>query len=80
MKTKMNKTRTKAPKQRTNIGDRDISRVKTKGQARQIAIEWQQKASEQSLSYGELIYHQEYLYKIAKKFGLVKEFKENGII
>jgi hypothetical protein len=57
-----------------------ILAVKTKEQARQIAIDWQSWASKQSLSYSELSQWQTYFETLAKKFGLKKEFKENGII
>jgi len=53
---------------------------KTKGEAQQFVIDWQSWASEQSLSYSELITWQSYLIKLAKKFHLIREFKENGII
>lgn len=44
------------------------------------AIEYQIKAGEDSLSYGEI--HENFIYfeKLAKRYGLKKEFKENGII
>lgn len=51
-----------------------------KEQARNDAIEWQNKQAEKSLTYGELAYFQEYFYRIWKRFGLLKEFRENGII
>ena len=54
--------------------------IKTKEQARQYAIDFQQWASEKALSYNELILFQEKLKAIATKFHLVNEFKENGII
>lgn len=54
--------------------------IKTKDQARQYGIDWQNWASNQSLSYGELIHFQNKLTKLAEKFGLVEEFKENGLI
>ena len=44
------------------------------------AIEWQRWASEQCLSYGELYEFAIYFNKLAKRYGLIKEFKENGII
>lgn len=60
---------------------------KTKEQARQYAINWQSWVSEQntkenpqSLYMSELIEWQNHLEAIAKKFHLVREFKENGII
>jgi len=54
--------------------------IKTKDEARQYAIDYQQKVSSCNFSYGELIKQQEELYTLAKKFNLVREFKENGII
>lgn len=51
-----------------------------KEEARDKAIEWQREASERCLSYGELAEAGAYFYKLAKRYGLVKEFKENGII
>ena len=54
--------------------------IKTKEQARQYGIDYQNWASDKNLSYGELIHFQSKLSLIAKKFGLVKEFKENAVI
>jgi len=54
--------------------------IKTKDEARQYAIDYQQKVSSCNFSYAELIEQQNELIKLAKKFGLIKEFKENGII
>ena len=51
-----------------------------KENARQFAIEWQQETSKKALSWGEILEQQENLQKIAKKYGLIKEFKENCII
>ena len=48
--------------------------------ARNYAIDYQQWASEQSLSYSELADWTDHLYQLAKKYNLVREFKENGII
>ena len=53
---------------------------KTKGQAIQIAMEWQEWASGESLSYKELAEWSAYFETLAKKFDLTAEFKENGII
>jgi len=50
-----------------------------KEKARQIAIEWQMEASEQNYSYGELADYGEYFRKIGKRYGLLKEFRENSI-
>jgi len=57
-----------------------VKKPTTKGEARQYGIDYQNWASENNLSYGEVLFFQNELIKIAKKFRLVKEFKENGII
>lgn len=60
-----------------------INKMKyNKGKAKAIdeAIEWQREASEKCLSYSELYEAGEYFTKLAKRYGLIKEFKENGII
>lgn len=54
--------------------------LKYKERAIQEAKEWQLWASEQSLSYEELSFFYAYFYNKAKQYGLIKEFKENGII
>ena len=57
-----------------------ICDITTKEQARQYGIDYQQMASLKDLSYGEIINFQNNLSALAKKFGLIREFKENGII
>ena len=52
---------------------------KQKESARQKAIDWQLEASEQSLSYGQLAEIGNYFYKLGKRFGLIREFRENAI-
>lgn len=47
---------------------------------RNEAIEWQLDFSNHNYSWTELIDYQNYFYTNAKKYGLVKEFIENGII
>jgi len=54
--------------------------IKTKGEARQTAIDWQHWQSNKSLSYGEMNIWSEFFRKLGKKFHLIREFKENGII
>lgn len=49
-------------------------------EARQQAIDWQQWASEQDLSYGELLEWQGHFEDVATAFNLTDEFIENGII
>jgi hypothetical protein len=52
-----------------------------KEQARSRAIEIQSYISEkENISYGDLFLLQEELYKLGKRFGLIREFKENGLI
>ena len=58
----------------------DITEIETEGEARQIAIDYQNWASEENLSYGELTDYAHYFSTLAKKFNLTEEFKENGII
>jgi hypothetical protein len=57
-----------------------VSEIKTVDEAKQLAIDWQTWQSDKSLSYAELAEWQEYFRKLAVKFHLVREFKENGII
>ena len=54
--------------------------IKTKEQARQYGVDYQHWASEKNLSYLELLHFQSKLEKLAKKFDLIEEFKENGLI
>lgn len=44
-----------------------------------IAIDWQLNFSALDWSYGELATIQDYFYRNAKRYGLLKEFKENAI-
>jgi transcription initiation factor TFIIIB Brf1 subunit/transcription initiation factor TFIIB len=63
--------------QQLNYG---IDHVTDADTAQQVAIDWQNWASNQSLSYGELASWTSKLEAIATKFNLTDEFKENGII
>lgn len=45
-----------------------------------LAKDWQLHFSNFSWSWGEIAEITNYFYDMAKRFGLVKEFKENGII
>lgn len=54
--------------------------AESKGDARQFAIDWQNWASEESLSYGELAEWCDAFRFLGEKFGLSDEFLENGII
>lgn len=47
--------------------------------AREAAIDWQDWQAEQNLSYGELADWQEHFEKLGRRYGLLKEFRENAI-
>ena len=48
--------------------------------ARQNAQAYQMLASEKAFSYGEIVEAQAFFEKVGKRYGLLKEFRENGII
>ena len=50
-----------------------------KEQAREQAIDWQIETAKQNLSYGELAEAGEYFEKLGRRYGLIQEFRENGI-
>lgn len=51
-----------------------------KERVRNKAIEWQCDFDNHNYSWGELIEFHGYFEKMAKRYGLVKEFRENCII
>ena len=51
-----------------------------KEKARNEAIFWQLDFCNHNYSYLELANYGEYFYKLGKRYGLIKEFKENGIL
>ena len=51
-----------------------------KEKARQKAIDWQMDFCNNNYSWGELADYGGYFERLARRYGLVKEFKENGII
>ena len=51
-----------------------------KARARQTAIDWQRLASETAQSYEQLATASAYFSMIGKRYGLLKEFRENGIL
>ena len=51
-----------------------------KEKARQEAMEWQRNFAEHNLSWHELYMQQIRFEKLARQFGLRKEFRENGVI
>lgn len=48
--------------------------------ARQKAIEWRHNAGDHNYSWGELADWQYYFEKLGRRYGLLQEFRENGII
>ena len=59
-----------------------INKYQTKKEEmRQKAVEWQKSFAEgQEYSYAELAEWDDYFMKAARKYGLMDEFRENGII
>lgn len=53
--------------------------LQLKEKARQIAIDWQMEESERCSSWGEYAEAGNYFYKLGKRFGLLREFRENAI-
>lgn len=53
---------------------------KNKENARALAIDWQNKQNNSAVYMSEVIEQQEKFIKLAKRYGLTREFKENGII
>ena len=52
---------------------------KKKEIARQEAIDWQDDFRNHNYSYGELTKFGYYFEKLGRRYGLLKEFRENGI-
>ena len=53
---------------------------KQKEKARLKAVDWQLDFNNHNYSYGELAEFNNYFQKLGKRYGLIKEFKENCII
>ena len=51
-----------------------------KEQVRQEAIDWQMKFNNQKYGYLQLAEFSDYFSIMGKRYGLLKEFRENGII
>ena len=51
-----------------------------KEKARAAAIEWQTSASERVDSYGGIAAAQALFEKLGRQYGLLREFRENGVI
>ena len=50
-----------------------------KENARQIAIDWQLNESDYPYSYGGMAILTNYFYRLGKRYGLLREFRMNGI-
>ena len=50
-----------------------------KERARDCTIEWQLDFENHNYSYGELAEFGEYFHRLGKRYGLLREFHENGI-
>ena len=50
-----------------------------KERVRQMAIDWQLDDANNNASYMELVEFGNLFYKLGKRFGLLTEFRENGI-
>jgi hypothetical protein len=57
-----------------------ITTIKSSGEATELAMKWQKWQSQKALSYGELSEWQDFFIRLAEKFNLEEEFKENAII
>lgn len=51
-----------------------------KEKAREEALNWQTDVAEKSLSWWDVAHMGYYFEKLAKRFGLIREFRENCII
>lgn len=53
---------------------------RAKENARAEAIEWQHDFADHAYTWGELADFGDHFRKLGKRFGLLREFRENGII
>ena len=51
-----------------------------KNRARAAAIDWQIRTAGEALSWGELATAAEYFERPGRRFGLLREYRENGIL
>ena len=51
-----------------------------KEKAREIAIDWQNKISQKKMYWSDLAIETEKFTKLGRRYGLIREFRENGII
>lgn len=53
--------------------------MRKQSEARDEAIAWQSDFANHDYSYGELIAFQNHFRELGKRYGLLREFRENGI-
>lgn len=53
---------------------------KNKEEVRQFAIDWQADFSNQNYSYLDLVVFQDMFSRLGRRYGLLREFRENGLI
>jgi hypothetical protein len=58
----------------------EMTDIKTRAEAQDKAIAYQQWQSERAISYQELLEWSEYFTELACRFDLADEFSENGLI
>ena len=51
-----------------------------KSKLRDFAIEWQRNLTDYNYSMADFAYWGSYFYKYGKRYGILKEFKENAIL
>lgn len=57
-----------------------VDRVKSADEARQLAMRWQSKLPDTTMSWGEVAEWGLYFTELGERFNLMEEFKENGIL
>lgn len=57
-----------------------MSYAEKKAKAREEAIEWQRKCSVEDIYMSVYVHYSFYFEKLGKRYGLLREFRENGII
>lgn len=53
---------------------------KAKEKIRELAIEWQNDFCNHNYSWGELAFYSGFFEEQGRRYGLLKEFRENGVI
>jgi hypothetical protein len=63
---------------KTQKGNSEYQRRKER--AREMAIEWQRSCSEESYSWAEVAEAGQRFERLGRRYGLLRKFRENGII